>query len=135
MNDSALRQGNNPYLAMLVSSLLSLVIGFCIAKYNTDYSAQINSQNAVVNAESAEIRSDAMELAQVKVNAKNDEAEISRVESIAMTAQANANAVVNQLGALKTALDAQTEGFHALQKQVSDMDRWLRPDPSIPRSR
>lgn len=131
MNDSAIRQGNNPYFAALAAAIVGVLGGYFGATANTNYAAQLSAQASVQSAESAELRTDALELEHVKSDAKNDEAAMSRVESIALAAQSSANAVVNQLGALKTALDTQTEGFHALQKQVGDMDRWLRPDPSL----
>lgn len=131
MNDSAIRQGNNPYFVAIATAVIGTICGYFGATANTNYAAQIANQSSIQSAQSAELRADALELGHVKDDAKNVQAEMSRVESIALAAQASANVVVNQLGALKTALDAQTEGFHALQKQVGDMDRWLRPDPSL----
>jgi hypothetical protein len=134
MNDSAIREGNNPYFAMAASAFLSLVVGFCISKYSADYGAQINSQNVLISAQNAEIRAHDLDIERLKTSVANDEGGISRIESAVSTTQSNVNALVGQFGILKTTLDAQIVGFNALQKQVGDQDRdrWLRPDASSP---
>lgn len=131
MNDSAIRQGNNPYFVAIAAVIVGGIIGFFGSTYNTNYASQLANQASVQNAQSADLRAVDLEIEHLKTSEANNENGLSRIEGVESTTQTNVNSLVSQFGLLKSALDAQTEGFHALQKQVGDMDRWLRPDPSI----
>lgn len=119
MNASVLKEGNNAMGVAIASAIVAGTIGFIGGQYNNNSSAL-----------SAEMLSHDRSIEHLTVRLTDDESGMARIESTASAAQINVNALVSQIGALKTALDAQTEGFHALQKQVGDMDHWLRPDPS-----
>lgn len=123
MNDSAAKVSASPLMSAVYAAVVAGAIGFFGGQYNNNSSAQ-----------SAELQAHDRDIEHLKASALNDESGITRLESIVASTQTNVNALVSQFGILKTTLDAQTEGFHALQKQVGDQDRdrWLRPDSSPP---
>lgn len=124
MNDSVIRQGNNPYFVAIAAAVVGAVLGSFGATYNTNYAAQIANQASVQSSQSAELRDDGREIIQLKAAVTNDESELNVTKS-------DVRAIEQNMNSLLTAVDRLTEASHGIQKQVGDMDHWLRPDPSI----
>lgn len=128
MNAPIFKEGHNvTAIATIGAAILGVTLGFFGANYNTHYASDLAAQATVTNAQNIELREDRDSIIALKGALSNDENQLNGTKLDIKALEANLNTLVSEIGGLKSAMDGQTEAFHGLQKQVGDMDSWLRP--------